>query len=87
MSHEMVLRQRAVRFRQAGWAVSWICQPLERSRDWFYKWWDRYGAEGAAGLRDHSHAPHTNPAAWGQAMRQAIVSIRDRLMRRGPRER
>lgn len=88
MPHEMLLRQKAIRLKQAGWAVSWICQRLERSREWFYKWWDRYVADGAAGLRDRSHAPQANRSAWSNDMRHAIVTIRDQLMRRhGPRER
>src|SRR5512141_110611 len=88
MSQELSLRQKAIRWKQAGRAVSWICQRLERGRDWFYKWWNRYQEEGAGGLRDRSHAPQTNPRRWSGEMRQAILDIRDRLMRRrGPRER
>ncbi|MGQ0601134.1 MAG: helix-turn-helix domain-containing protein [Anaerolineales bacterium] len=88
MSGEVWLRQKAIRLKEAGWAVSWICQRLERSREWFYKWWDRYLAEGAAGRRDRSHAPTAKGSAWSNDLRQAIVNIRDRLMRRhGPRER
>lgn len=88
MSHELLLRQKAVRLKQAGWVVSWICQRLERSREWFYKWWGRYVAEGAAGLRDRSHAPKASRSAWSNDIRQAIVNIRDQLMHRhGPRER
>ena len=49
MSRELVLRQKAIRLKQAGWAVSWICQHLERSREWFYNWWSRYLLEGANG--------------------------------------
>ena len=59
MSHELNLRQKAMRLKQAGRAVSWIGQHLERSREWFYKWWNRYLEEGPAGLRDRSHAPKT----------------------------
>jgi putative transposase len=88
MSHELSLRQKASRWKQAGRCVSWICQQLERSRDWFYKWWNRYQAEGASGLRDRSHAPESSPQRWSGEMRQAILDMRDRLMRRrGPRAR
>jgi len=88
MSHELNLRQKAIRLKQAGRAVSWICQRLERSREWFYKWWNRYQAEGAAGLRDRSHAPKGNRRGWSNEICQAILQIRDRLMRRhGPRQR
>lgn len=41
MSQEIKLRQRAIRLKEAGRTVSWICQHVERSREWFYKWWNR----------------------------------------------
>ncbi len=88
MSDELHLRQRAIRLKLAGWSVSGICRRLERSRDWFYKWWSCYTDEGAAGLRERSRAPQTASRVWPSEMRQAILAIRDRLMRRhGPRER
>ena len=88
MSQELTLRQKAIRWKQSGRAVSWICERLERSREWFYKWWNRYQAEGANGLCDRSHAPKTNLQRWSSETRQAILEIRDRWMRRrGPRER
>lgn len=57
MSQELKLRQEVIRLKEAGRRVSWICQHVERSREWFYKWWNRYLEEGAVGLRDRSHAP------------------------------
>ncbi len=88
MFHELKLRQKAIRWKQAGRTVSWICGRLERSREWFYKWWNRYQEEGASGLRERSHAPQSNPHRWSSEVRQAILDIRDRLMRRrGPRAR
>ena len=88
MSQELMLRQKAIRWKQAGQVVSSICQRLERSREWFYRWWNRYQAEGAAGLRDRSHTPKSHPKGWSNEIRQAILDIRDRLARRrGPRER
>jgi hypothetical protein len=88
MSCELHLRQKAIRLRQAGGSVSWICRQLHRSRDWFYKWWGRYLDDGAAGLRERSRTPRTARRICSPEMRQAILDIRDRLMRRhGPRER
>lgn len=88
MSHELKLRQQVIRMKEAGRTVNWICQQVERSREWFYKWWTRYLAEGAAGLRDRSHAPQNNRRSWSQEICQAILHIRDRLMRRqGARQR
>ncbi len=88
MSAELSLRQRAMRLRLAGWAVTLICTTLSRSREWFYKWWDRYQAEGAGGLRDRSHAPSHSRRVVSDELRQTILQLRDRLVRRhGPRER
>jgi len=88
MSQELKLRQKAIRLKEARRTVSWICQHVERSREWFYKWWNRYLEEGAVGLRDRSHAPKSNRREWSQEMCQAILRIRDRLMRRqGRRQR
>jgi putative transposase len=88
MSHELNLRQKAIRWKQAGRSVSWICQQVAHSREWFYKWWNRYQAEGASGLQDHSRAPQNSPQRWSGEIRQAILDVRDRLMRRrGPRAR
>jgi transposase-like protein len=88
MSAELSLRQRALRLKLAGWAVTLICHTLGRGRDWFYKWWRRYQAEGANGLRDRSHAPRVRHRVVSDELRQSILQIRDRLMRRhGPRER
>jgi putative transposase len=88
MSSELYLRQRAIRLKQAGWSVSWICRRLSRGRDWFYKWWGRYTDEGAAGLRERSRAPQMASRFWSPDIRRAILEIRDRLVRRrGPRER
>jgi len=88
MSHELIVRQKAIRLRNAGWAVNLICQRLERSREWFYKWWDRYLAEGSAGLRDRSRAPRVCRTRLPNEIRQAILTTRDQLMqRRGPRQR
>ena len=88
MSHELKLRQKAMRLKEAGRTVSWICQHVERSREWFYKWWQRYLAEGAAGLCDRSHAPKSNRRGWSKEVQQAVLQIRDRLMRRhGPHQR
>jgi len=88
MSHELHLRQRAIRLKLAGVSISTICHDLQRSRAWFYRWWRRYTQGGPPALHDHSRAPKTRPSALSDQMRQAILSIRDRLMRRqGPHAR
>jgi len=88
MSTEFQRRQSAIRMRLAGKTVTWICQQLQRGRDWFYTWWGRYQDQGADGLREQSRAPKTNPCAIAAEVRQAILTIRERLVRqRGPQAR
>jgi len=88
MTSELALRQRAMRLKLSGWTVTQICASLQRGRDWFYKWWDRYVAEGASGLRERSHASRHRPPVVSTELQQMILTVRDRLMHRhGPRER
>lgn len=88
MSQELQLRQRAIRLRHAGVSVTTICHQLHRSREWFYRWWRRYTLGGPPALHDRSRAPKKCRTAVSDDLRQAILGIRDRLMRRqGPRER
>lgn len=88
MATEIQRRQQAIRMRLAGQTVTRICQQLQRGRDWFYAWWGRYQDQGADGLRDRSRTPQTNAQAVEAEIRQAILRIRDRLVRRrGPQAR
>jgi putative transposase len=88
MSTEIQRRQSAIRMWLAGKTVTWICQKLQRGRDWFYRWWGRYQDQGADGLRDRSRAPKTYANRIADEVQQAIVKIRDRLVRRrGPQAR
>jgi hypothetical protein len=82
MSTEIQRRQRAIRMRLAGKTVTWVCEQLQRGRDWFYTWWGRYQDQGADGLRDQSRAPKTNARSVADEVQQAILNIRDRLVRR-----
>jgi hypothetical protein len=88
MSTEIEQRQRAMRLRLAGERVEHICTKLERSRSWFYKWWQRYCTHGMDGLREHSRAPQHVPRQTSDEVCEAIRQIRKRLMqRRGPQAR
>jgi transposase-like protein len=82
MATEFSLRQQAIRRRLAGQTVSSICQRIGRSRTWFYRWWHRYQEEGADGLREHPRVPQRSPTQVSASIRQAILVIRDRLIRR-----
>lgn len=44
-----------------GFSVTEWCERAQVSRKTGYKWIERYDAEGRAGLRDRSRAPHRCP--------------------------
>src|SRR3989442_2797965 len=46
-----------------GWSVAEVCRRYQVSRKTGYKWLERYGKAGPAGLRDPSHPPHNCPPA------------------------
>src|SRR3989441_5889255 len=52
-----------------GWSVAEVCRRYEVSRKTGYKWLERYGKAGPAGLVGRSHPPdswpHAAPAAGG----------------------
>jgi len=79
MKHEIVQRLEAIRRKLAGEPVSAICRALDRSRQWFYRWWGRYQQQGSWGVADRSRRPHNPARHIGSELEQAIVTIRRRL--------
>lgn len=63
-----------------------LCRDFGVSRRTGYKWIRRYQADGAAGLEDRSHAPRTHPNAIDEKIVGAIVEVRRRHPRWGPRK-
>jgi putative transposase len=51
-----------------------------------YKWLERYAAEGPLGLSDRSRRPHHSPQATEAALIDAIVALRHRHPRWGPKK-
>jgi putative transposase len=89
MGTQLEQRQQAVRLRAQGMRVAEICVQLKVSRNWVYKWWSRFQAEGPDGLRDRSRAPQqVANRVVSDELRAVILALRDRLVRRhGPRDR
>lgn len=56
------------------------------SRKTGYKWLTQYEAEGALGLQDRSRRPHHHPHAIAPAVVDAILAIRRRHPRWGPKK-
>jgi putative transposase len=51
-----------------------------------YKWLERYDAEGADGMRDRSRRPHHSPQATDSELVEALVALRRRHVRWGPKK-
>jgi transposase InsO family protein len=63
-----------------------LCLDFGISRKTGYKWVRRYEAEGPSALLDRSRAPHSHPNAVSSDIVQAILAIRRRHPRWGPRK-
>jgi transposase InsO family protein len=53
-----------------------LCARYGVSRRTGYKWLARYAADGPAGLRDRSHAPHRCPHRIGDALAELLLATR-----------
>mgnify|MGYP001172697119 CR=1 FL=1 len=63
-----------------------LCRDFGVSRKTGYKWVRRYEAEGVAALDDSSRAPHTHPNAVPSNVVDALLAVRRRHRRWGPRK-
>ncbi len=63
-----------------------LCEEHGVSRKTGYKWLRRYEELGAAGLSDRSHAPRVVPWAISQAQCEAIIGLRLKHPRWGPKK-
>ena len=61
---------------EAGWSQAEVARRFRVSRPTVSKWWRRYREEGAAGLRDRSSAPRSNPRRTAAALEQRICAVR-----------
>ncbi|TDX42411.1 helix-turn-helix domain-containing protein [Orenia marismortui] len=77
---EIDIRKKAIKKYLAGEKVSNICSDLNRSKTWFYKWYNRYKTKGEEGLKSKSKRPKHSPNKTPKKMEQLIIDIRKRLM-------
>lgn len=63
-----------------------LCRDFGISRKTGYKWIRRYEIEGPAALEDRSRAPHRHPQATPEPVAEAILALRRRHPRWGPRK-
>jgi transposase InsO family protein len=59
--------------------VAGFCREFGISRQTFYVWRRRFGAEGADGLAPRSRAPKTTPQRTGPGIEEAVVGLRKEL--------
>ena len=81
------LRWRFITDWQAGcWTMTELCTDYQISRKTGYKWIDRFEAGGRRGLHDASRRPQLSPHATDPALVEALVALRRRHPRWGPRK-
>lgn len=68
------------------WSVTALAQRYSVSRKTAHKWVARYAVEGAGGLVERSRAPHLHGRACEAAVRAAVLALRRRYPRWGPRK-
>ena len=77
MRYSFESRCRAVEALAAGQSVGTVARVQGVSRATAYRWWNRYRAEGWAGLRDRPCTPHRQPRRFPAAVEARIVEARD----------
>ena len=65
-------------------SISALCREFGISRKTGHKWLGRFRLEGVSGLEEQSRAPHSNPAAMGLDVIEAVVAVRLRYPTWGP---
>jgi len=66
------------RIRELGWSVTRAAGACGVSRQTAYKWLDRFGVEGPAGLRDRSSRPHRIPIQTPRPLLRRMEQLRRR---------
>lgn len=56
-----------------------ICNELNRSKHWFFKWRKRYRQGGADWYKDKSRVPRRRPTAIYNEVKEHIIATRNRL--------
>jgi len=69
-----------------GARIAELCRRHQISRETGYKWIKRFKSEGYQGLEERSRAPLNSPLASAEEMVLAIVEVRQKHPRWGPRK-
>jgi len=76
-------RKRAVTRYQRGESPSAICASMGYSRDWLYKWIDRFDAADPTWAEERSRRPATSPSRATDATERAVLTVRHALVSSG----
>ena len=73
-------RIEAIRRVAQGESITDVCAELDRSRVWYYKWLERFQADGVSGLADQrsQHSPSHATPDW---LKELAIETRDRLVK------
>jgi len=73
-----------IRKRLQGWSVTEICSSAKISRDMFYRWWNRYQAEGKDGPKEKAKG-RPKSSVVEEALKNKVIKLRERY-EWGPRK-
>lgn len=76
---EQPLRQEAIRRRLPGERRAAICGDLQRSFQWFDKWWAEYRRHPQTDTAFRSRAPLNKPHQTPPEIEQAVLAVRRSL--------
>lgn len=69
-----------------GYSITELSESYSVSRKTIYKWIERYLSQGLVGLSELSREPKHHPNVTPEAMVEAILTMKKRRMRWGPRK-
>jgi transposase InsO family protein len=66
-----------IKKRLQGWSVTKICASTRISRDMFYRWWNRYEAEGNNGLKEKARG-RPKCLEIDDSLKKKVTKLRER---------
>ena len=83
MSQKLEFVERAMK---PGARIATLCREYGVSRETGYKWLRRFKRDGAEGLEERSRRPRASPLATAEDLVVAILEMREKYPRRGPKK-
>jgi transposase len=76
---EQELRKKAIKRYSQGESPKSIYTDIKRSKNWFFKWLNRYKSGEPEWYKDKSRAPINRPTKISEIEKQRIISVRTHL--------